>query len=143
MIAVYIKKISIWLLLQQPIQSVRMLIRDSMLLKNPLVTVASHVRHRQFYQGTRIKPTGRFLSSLSNPVGSFVAGISNRLSPYKIRSLIWWWRIALPVLLLHDRLYVSGALCCTVRTCVNFEKTESKIQPNGDSNHLVAHMKIN
>ena len=97
----YILRFSVRPLLRQPNQCARMLMRDRMLRVS--ATVASHVKHRPFCQGTRVRSSGRFPSCLSNPAGSFVAGTSDRLSARKMRSLIWWWRDDLPVLILHDR----------------------------------------
>ena len=50
-------------------------------------TLASHVRHRPFCHGTKVRPLGRFPSSLSNPDGSLVVGTSQRLRARQIRSL--------------------------------------------------------
>ena len=72
--------------------------------------MAPHVRHRPFCQGTRVRPSGRFPSSLSKPSDSFVAGTSKRLDARQMRSLIWWWRDDLPVLISHDMPCVHLAL---------------------------------
>ena len=73
----------------------------------------THVRHRPFCQGTRVRPSWCLPLSLSSPTGSFVAGKSDRLRARQMRSLICWIRVDLPVFILHDMPCVPVAL--TVR----------------------------
>ena len=67
------------------------------------IIVASHIRHRPFCYGTRVRLSGRFPSSLSNPVGSLVTGISDCLQTHQM-----WWRVALSLSVCVCSSYMTG-----------------------------------
>ena len=68
--------------------------------------VASHARHRPFFQGTVVTPSGRFPVTpalVHRPVGSRVARTSALRNARCIMPLIWLWRDCRPALFLHER----------------------------------------
>ena len=105
-------------------------------------TVAFHVRHRPFCQGTRVRQSERFPSSLSNPTGSFVTGTSDYLSARQneINVLVVAKRSA-SAYLTRYAVCASGAHCCATRTNVRFTGVKSETQPECDTSGLVAHTK--
>ena len=70
------------------------------------VIVTSQARHFPCFHGINVTPSGRFLSVLSKPVGSFDAGILARLIHRQIISLTTLCLLTRPTLLLLDKLCV-------------------------------------